>query len=78
MNKLMIIYSYDMVHFGHANQLRQAKQFGDYLIVGVHTDEEIEMHKGPPVFSEQERYRMIRGIKWVDEVELLFSLLIFK
>ncbi|VDO53151.1 unnamed protein product [Onchocerca flexuosa] len=59
---------YDMVHFGHANQLRQAKQFGDYLIVGVHTDEEIEMHKGPPVFSEQERYRMIRGIKWVDEV----------
>uniref|UniRef100_A0A0R3RZZ8 ethanolamine-phosphate cytidylyltransferase n=1 Tax=Elaeophora elaphi TaxID=1147741 RepID=A0A0R3RZZ8_9BILA len=59
---------YDMVHFGHANQLRQAKQFGDYLIVGVHTDEEIEMHKGPPVFSEEERYRMIRGIKWVDEV----------
>ncbi|CAG9529765.1 unnamed protein product [Cercopithifilaria johnstoni] len=59
---------YDMVHFGHANQLRQAKQFGDYLIVGVHTDEEIKMHKGPPVFSEQERYRMIRGIKWVDEV----------
>uniref|UniRef100_A0A1I7VBN4 ethanolamine-phosphate cytidylyltransferase n=3 Tax=Loa loa TaxID=7209 RepID=A0A1I7VBN4_LOALO len=59
---------YDMVHFGHANQLRQAKQFGNYLIVGVHTDEEIEMHKGPPVFSEQERYRMVRGIKWVDEV----------
>ncbi|VDM21106.1 unnamed protein product [Wuchereria bancrofti] len=59
---------YDMVHFGHANQLRQAKQLGGYLIVGVHTDEEIEMHKGPPVFSEQERYRMVRGIKWVDEV----------
>ncbi|VDN00995.1 unnamed protein product [Thelazia callipaeda] len=59
---------YDMVHFGHANQLRQAKQFGDYLIVGVHTDEEIQLHKGPPVFSEEERYRMVRGIKWVDEV----------
>ena len=25
-------------------------------------------HKGPPVFTEQERYRMVRAIKWVDEV----------
>uniref|UniRef100_A0A915DYL8 ethanolamine-phosphate cytidylyltransferase n=1 Tax=Ditylenchus dipsaci TaxID=166011 RepID=A0A915DYL8_9BILA len=32
---------YDMVHFGHANQLRQAKQMGTYLVVGVHNDEEI-------------------------------------
>jgi len=59
---------YDMVHFGHANSLRQAKAMGDYLIVGVHTDEEITKHKGPPVFNEQERYRMVRAIKWVDEV----------
>lgn len=27
-----------MVHYGHSNQLRQAKAMGDYLIVGVHTD----------------------------------------
>ncbi|KAK5982989.1 Ethanolamine-phosphate cytidylyltransferase [Trichostrongylus colubriformis] len=59
---------YDMVHFGHANQLRQAKQFGKKLIVGVHNDEEIAAHKGPPVFNEEERYRMVEGIKWVDEV----------
>lgn len=59
---------YDMVHFGHANQLRQAKQMGNYLVVGVHTDEEISKHKGPPVFNEMERYRMVKGIKWVDEV----------
>jgi len=59
---------FDMVHYGHANQLRQSKQMGDYLIVGVHTDEEIEMHKGPPVFNQEERYKMVRAIKWVDEV----------
>lgn len=31
-------HSYDMVHYGHSNQLRQAKAMGDYLIAGVHTD----------------------------------------
>lgn len=49
------IFSYDMVHFGHANSLRQAKALGDYLIVGVHSDEEITQHKGPPVFTAEER-----------------------
>ena len=37
---------YDIMHFGHANQLRQAKAMGDYLIVGVHTDEEVRQNKG--------------------------------
>lgn len=57
-----------MVHFGHANSLRQAKSLGDVLIVGVHTDEEISKHKGPPVFTQQERYKMVGAIKWVDHV----------
>ncbi|UJR31238.1 hypothetical protein I4U23_018740 [Adineta vaga] len=59
---------YDMVHFGHANACRQAKQMGTQLIVGVHSDAEITKHKGPPVFTEQERYKMVRAIKWVDQV----------
>ncbi|CAF4435156.1 unnamed protein product, partial [Adineta steineri] len=41
---------------------------GTYLVVGVHSEAEITKHKGPPVFSEQERYKMVRAIKWVDEV----------
>lgn len=32
------LHSFDMVHYGHSNQLRQAKAMGDYLIAGVHTD----------------------------------------
>ncbi|KJE97449.1 phosphoethanolamine-cytidyltransferase [Capsaspora owczarzaki ATCC 30864] len=59
---------YDMMHFGHANSLRQAKLMGDWLVVGVHTDEEITRNKGPPVMTEQERYKMVRACKWVDEV----------
>lgn len=59
---------FDMVHYGHSNQLRQARAMGDYLIAGVHTDEEISCHKGPPVFTQKERYKMVQAIKWVDEI----------
>lgn len=61
---------YDMVHFGHANSLRQAKLLGKKLSVGIHTGEEIAKHKGPPVFTDEERVEMISSIKWVDEVVL--------
>eukprot|EP01137_Pigoraptor_chileana_P011605 Opistho-2@62731 len=59
---------YDMMHFGHANSLRQARLMGDLLVVGVHSDEEITRNKGPPVMNEQERYKMVRACKWVDEI----------
>eukprot|EP01094_Clydonella_sp_ATCC50884_P021741 TRINITY_DN4858_c0_g1_i1.p1 TRINITY_DN4858_c0_g1~~TRINITY_DN4858_c0_g1_i1.p1 ORF type:complete len:374 (+),score=124.07 TRINITY_DN4858_c0_g1_i1:51-1172(+) len=59
---------FDMMHYGHANALRQAKTHGDYLIVGVHSDEEIAKNKGPPVMHEDERYAAVRACKWVDEV----------
>lgn len=29
---------------------------------------EISKHKGPPVFTQEERYKMVRAIKWVDEI----------
>jgi len=59
---------FDMFHFGHANALRQAKELGDQLVVGVHSDAEIQKHKGPTVWTEQERYKIVRSCKWVDEV----------
>ncbi|KAJ3293809.1 Ethanolamine-phosphate cytidylyltransferase [Borealophlyctis nickersoniae] len=59
---------FDMMHFGHANALRQAKAFGDYLVVGVHSDAEIAKHKGPTVMKEDERYEAVAACKWVDEV----------
>lgn len=59
---------YDVTHFGHANSMRQAKALGHKLIVGVHSDEEVARHKRPPVYTENERIKMIESIKWVDEV----------
>lgn len=59
---------YDILHFGHGNSIRQARELGDYLIAGVHSDEEVAKHKAMPVYNEKERYRLIRALKWVDEV----------
>ena len=57
-----------MMHFGHANLLRQARELGDYLVVGVHSDADIMTNKGIPVMNEQERYAAVRACKWADEV----------
>lgn len=46
---------FDLMHYGHANALRQAKALGDELIVGVVSDEQIIANKGPPVLSMEER-----------------------
>lgn len=62
---------FDMCHFGHANVLRQARlSVGEpcYLLLGIHSDEEIQRQKGPCIMREQERYGAARACKWVDEV----------
>mmetsp|Transcript_9814 Transcript_9814/g.19992 ORF Transcript_9814/g.19992 Transcript_9814/m.19992 type:complete len:214 (-) Transcript_9814:904-1545(-) len=59
---------FDMMHFGHANALRQAKMLGDVLVVGINSDEEIRMHKGPPVMNDKERFIAVEAVKWVDEI----------
>lgn len=48
---------FDLMHYGHANALRQAKALGDELVVGVVSDEQIVANKGPPVLSMEERYK---------------------
>jgi ethanolamine-phosphate cytidylyltransferase len=47
----------------------QARSLGDYLIVGIHTDEEVERVKGaPPLMRDEERYESVRACKWVDQL----------
>jgi cytidyltransferase-like protein len=67
---------FDLMHFGHANALRQARaiasQINDKkkceLIVGLVSDEEILRCKGPPVLPEAERVKCVKAVKWVDDV----------
>ena len=59
---------FDIMHSGHYNAIRQAKQLCDILVVGVHSDDEILKHKGPPVMNENERLSIVKACKWCDEI----------
>lgn len=66
----VVVYAYvvgDLFHIGHLRCLQQAKALGDYLIVGVITDEGVAAYKRWPVIPFEERLEIVRNIKCVDE-----------
>ena len=59
---------FDLMHSGHLNAVRQAKLVCDVLVVGIHSDEEIERNKAKPIMKETERYSILKHLKWIDEI----------
>lgn len=60
---------FDMFHVGHLNLLRRARHRCHHLVVGVASDEYVEILKGrPPVVPCDERIDIISGLRVVDEV----------
>jgi ethanolamine-phosphate cytidylyltransferase len=58
----------DLFHVGHLNIIKRAKELGDVLVVGVHSDADAVSYKRAPIINEGDRYEMIRSCKFVDEV----------
>jgi choline-phosphate cytidylyltransferase len=61
---------YDLFHFGHALQLRQAKlSFTNvHLLVGVCSDDLCAEHKSAPAMTHAERCEGVKHCRWADEV----------
>ena len=66
----MITYgTFDLLHYGHINLLRRAKERGDYLIVALSTDEFNWNEKQKKCyFTYEQRKKLLEAIRYVDLV----------
>ena len=68
--KVGITFStFDLLHAGHIQMLREAKEQCDYLICGLQLDPSLDRpEKNSPVQTIVERYTQLAGVKYVDEI----------
>ena len=58
-----------MFHIGHLNVIQRAKEYCEFLIVGVSTDEVVQSNKNKtPIIPYSERARIVEAIRYVDKV----------
>lgn len=71
-NKFKVGYTsgvFDLFHIGHLNILRKAKEQCEFLIVGVSTDELVQLYKNKtPIIPYEERKAIVEAIRYVDMV----------
>ena len=69
MKRVIAYGTFDLLHYGHINLLRRAKQRGDYLVAALSTDEfNWNMKHKKCYFSFQERKQLLEAIRYVDLV----------
>jgi glycerol-3-phosphate cytidylyltransferase len=68
MKKVLTYGTFDLLHFGHINLLSRAKDLGDYLVVGLSTDEFNKGKNKQAYHSFENRKLILESIRFVDEV----------
>ena len=68
MKRIITYGTFDLIHYGHINLLERAKKLGDYLVVGLSTNEFNEIKNKKCYFSFEERKRLLEAIRYVDLV----------
>lgn len=69
MKRVITYGTFDLLHYGHINLLRQAKQCGDYLIVALSTDDFNQREKNKKsYFDYEKRKALLEAIRYVDLV----------
>jgi glycerol-3-phosphate cytidylyltransferase len=69
LKKVITYGTFDLLHYGHIHLLRRAKQFGDYLIVALSTDEfSWNEKRKKSYFPYEQRKLLLEAIRFVDLV----------
>ncbi|MDQ7143750.1 glycerol-3-phosphate cytidylyltransferase [Mammaliicoccus lentus] len=68
MRRVITYGTYDLLHYGHIELLRRAKQYGDYLIVALSTDEFNKIKSKKSYYNYEQRKMMLESIRYVDLV----------
>lgn len=69
MKKVITYGTFDLLHYGHINLLRRAKELGDYLIVALSTDEfNWDEKRKKSFFTYDQRKKLLEAIRYVDLV----------
>ncbi|PAE25811.1 glycerol-3-phosphate cytidylyltransferase [Bacillus sp. 7894-2] len=68
MKKVLTYGTFDLLHIGHINLLRRAKDLGDYLVVGLSTDSFNQEKNKKSYHSYENRKIILESINFVDEV----------
>lgn len=68
MKKVITYGTFDLLHWGHINLLKRAKDLGDYLIVAVSSDEFNKLKNKKSYHSYENRKMILEAIRYVDEV----------
>lgn len=68
MKRVITYGTFDLLHYGHINLLKRAKDLGDYLIVAVSSDEFNELKGKKSYFTFEERKHLLEAIRYVDLV----------
>lgn len=68
MRRIITYGTFDLLHYGHVQLLKRARECGDYLIVGLSTDAFNTLKGKCSYFSYEERKQLLEAIKYVDEV----------
>ncbi len=68
MKKILTYGTFDLLHYGHINLLKRAKEMGDYLIVGLSSDEFNTLKNKKSYYSYEHRKMMLEAIRYVDKV----------
>ena len=70
--RIFVNGTFDILHRGHLELLNYAKSLGDFLLVGIDSDDRVREKKGPtrPIHNQEERKFFLENLKAVDSVDI--------